>query len=640
MKAQFTERAEACGIIGYLGSEKIAGGILSEGIQILQARGYDSAGIVTYDGEKLIITKKASQSQGGGDCIESVVREAEGKHSHHLGIAHTRWATHGEKTVNNAHPHFDQDYRIACIHNGMILNYTELTQFLKSKGIEKRSETDSEIIPLLTRYFIDQENLSVVQAFEKVVQMVDGSNSMVLMDKETPDKLYIAKNAGAMYVGLLEKGFIVASDVACFQNHTSEYFDVEERRVVTLQVNEDGSTSYDQRKEVSKIEHFEPVELKPQPGYSSFLEQEIFEQAEAVARTLNYGARITSRNDPKLGGLDSHQLELKGIDNLVIAACGTSHHAGLFGSYLMRELETFNTVQNFIGSEIKPEMFPQNNPGLMSISQSGETADLKFAIKEAQTKGIKCFNIVNKVESNIAKMTQCGVFINAGRENSVASTKAFTCQVISLALVALWFAEKKNPSHKVLERVELMESIKLFSMKVQLALRTLPKQCQDVARALEKKESMVICGRGLGEIIAKEGALKIQEISYISALAYPSGEFKHGPMALLSPTPDKTPVATIVLDDEFFEANIQTLEQMKGKNAMNIVITDCASKIDKSLYEHVIEIPSCGTLTALLAVIPFQFLTLYLGLNKGNKVDKPQNIAKEQTVVERKAENA
>lgn len=357
---------------------------------------------------------------------------ATGKHNHDVGIGHTRWATHGGKTDLNAHPHFDYSERLSVVHNGMVENFLEIKEFLKEKGFEPKSQTDTELIAMYTRYLQESENLSTEDAFRKCFANLEGSNCCLLLDKDTPDRIYAAKNSGSLLIGIGDKGFAVSSQVAAFQSYTRRYVQVPNNEVIVITKEE----IIQQHKKMSKDDirtlKREIIDKKPKPGYQWFFEQEIYEQAEAISKTLNYGARIAANNRVKLGGLEAKEDDLKAIENLVIAACGTSLYSGCYAALLMRKFQIFQSVTPQTASDITEDYLYPRNTGLLSISQSGETADLKSLIRLAQSKEILCFNVINEVESEIARMTETGVFINAGREVSVASTKAFLCQAVAL----------------------------------------------------------------------------------------------------------------------------------------------------------------------------------------------------------------
>lgn len=318
-----------------------------------------------------------------------------------------------------------------------------------------------------------------------------------MLDKETPDRIYAAKNSGSLLIGIGDKGFAISSQVAAFQSYTRRYVQVPNNEVIVVTREE----IIQQHKKMSKDDirtlKREIIDKKPKPGYQWFFEQEIWEQAEAISKTLNYGARIAANNRVKLGGLETKEDDLKAIENLVIAACGTSLYSGCYAAILMRKFQIFQSVTPQTASDITEDYLYPRNTGLLSISQSGETADLKGVIRLAQNKNILCFNVINEVESEIARMTETGVFINAGREVSVASTKAFLCQAVALCLVTAWFAEKKHPNKFVLERIELLENLKVLCMKVQECLNDNRFEMEDLAKKINDRSYMAVLGKGL-----------------------------------------------------------------------------------------------------------------------------------------------
>lgn len=360
---------------------------------------------------------------------------AEGQHDHHIGIGHTRWATHGNKTDLNAHPHYDHSERFAVVHNGMIENFLEIKQTLSEAGIEQKSQTDTELIALYTSYLVESEGLSTEDAFRKCFAALEGSNCCLLIDKTQPDRIFAAKNAGSLLIGISDKGFVLSSQVAAFQQFTRRYVQVPNNEVVVVTKEEIIRKDKVLDKNDIRTLKREIIDKKPKPGFKWFFEQEIYEQPEAISRTLNFGGRIASNNRIKLGGLDIKEDELRSIDNLVIGACGTSLYSGCYASLLMKKFQVFQSVVPQTASDITEDYLYPRNTGVLSITQSGETEDLKKLIRLAQKKGIPCFNVINEVESEIARMTELGVFLNAGREVSVASTKAFLCQAIALVLV-------------------------------------------------------------------------------------------------------------------------------------------------------------------------------------------------------------
>lgn len=444
----YNKTARNCGIIAYLGKDPNAVQICVEGIQILQFRGYDSAGICTINDEGLQIEKCASDYLGNdqGDCIKKIVESVPKTFAPaKVGIGHTRWATHGRKISLNAHPHLDFSKKIALVHNGIVDNYKELKDFLKSNGIETNSETDSEVIVQLIGYYYNYKGLDFKEAVSKTLNShIVGSYALAIINCDKPDKLIVARSGSPLLVGTGKDFFIVSSDVAAFQKWTNNYFNIENGDIVEL----DLSMKLSHIKIKTTIS--EEVLLKPKEGYEHFMLQEIMEQPDTINRAMNYGSRFKTISNHlfgiKLGGLEQYVEFLKNTKNIVIVACGTSFFASMFVSNLIRKLEIFNTVQIVDGAEFSIDYIPKENPAMIFVSQSGETYDVLRPLEIARNKGVICIGIVNKVESTLAKSVLCGVFVNAGREISVASTKAFSGQCVALILMTLFFSQIKFES--------------------------------------------------------------------------------------------------------------------------------------------------------------------------------------------------
>lgn len=442
------KKAKNCGIIGYIGKDPNAVQISTEGIQILQFRGYDSAGVCTINDKKEFqVTKYASDYLGKdqGDCIKKIVDSVPKIHDpSKIGIGHTRWATHGRKITINAHPHLDNSGKIALVHNGIVDNYKELKDFLKSNGIEMNSETDSEVIVQLIGYYY-AKGISFKEAVEKTLNNhIVGSYALAIINKDHPDTMIVARNGSPLLVGTGKDFFIVSSDAAAFQKWTNNYFNIENQDIVELDLS-------------MKLSHIkikttktEEVLLKPKEPFEHFMLQEIMEQPDTINRAMNYGSRFKPISNQlfgvKLGGLEQYNDFLRNAKNLVIVACGTSFFASMFVANLMRRLEIFNSVQIVDGAEFSVDYIPKENPAMIFVSQSGETYDVLRPLEIARNKGVICIGIVNKVESTLARSVLCGVFVNAGREISVASTKAFSGQVVALILTTLFFSQIKYES--------------------------------------------------------------------------------------------------------------------------------------------------------------------------------------------------
>lgn len=620
------KKVEACGIIGFIGSEPAVPYLL-EGIHILQNRGYDSAGLSTINEKGEIVTSKYASVGSTSDSIELLKQKAPDRHTAHVsGIAHTRWATHGGKTDQNAHPHSDQHDRLALVHNGTIENSQELKAELEAKGIVFRSQTDTEVIAQLIGHYLD-DNVPLLEAVKKTLARLEGTWGLVIIHKSFPNQIIAARNGSPLVIGVGQKRFFVASEVSAFSRHTSQYIALNDGEIAVL--NREGISLDMSRVERAPDEH---IELSP-GSYKHWTIKEIMEQPEAISRTLNYGARFDTAGLVKLGGLQANSAMLLNIRHLCIAACGTSLYAGMYGAALFRSLRCFDTIQTMDAAEVVMDSFPPHEGGLLVLSQSGETKDTHRSLIAAETQLLPCFSIVNQVGSLIARSTNCGVYLNAGREHAVASTKAFTTQVTALALVAGWFSQNResNPesSMHVQKRQELLQSIHRLPIYAGITLRT-HDQCRKVAQSLIKAENMFILGKGLSEPIAKEGALKIKEITYVHAEGYSGGALKHGPFALLD---DGLPVVLIIMDDIHAELMRVAGAEVRARGARTIVITDKKSLARGIADEDdVIVIPANGPLSALLAVIPLQLIAYEMAIGKGIDPDKPRHLAKAVTV--------
>lgn len=622
-----------CGIIAYLGKEKMAIDVCTEGIQILQFRGYDSAGICTINDKGLFqITKQASDFFGNdqGNCIQKLLKEVPSRHSPStIGIGHTRWATHGRKIALNAHPHLDYSGKIALVHNGIVDNYKDLKEFLKSKGIETVSDTDTEIIVQLIGYYYNK-GLSFKESVTKTLnEHIAGSYALAIINKDHPDSIIVARNGSPLLVGKGKDFFIVSSDVCAFQKYTNNYFVIEAQGIVELNL--------DMKIETDKIKTsiYEDVRLTPKEGFDHFMLQEIMEQPDTINRAMNYGSRFQTKDNAltsvKLGGLEQYSDFLKNGSNLVMIACGTSYHACLFGANLIRLFNLFNTVQVIDAAEFTIDFLPKENPVIIFVSQSGETFDVLKCFDICQKKGSICVGIVNKIESTLAKSVLCGVFVNAGREISVASTKAFSGQVVALILVALFFKQIKNSSF-IINLVYESSIIFLKELPDTLSSR-LPdfnNQAKEIAEKLCEYSSVFLIGKGFGEAIVKEIALKIKEVSYIHAEAFNAGTFKHGAIAMIDSV-KRTPVIVIVVKDNWLDDMISNYNQIKARNATVVLMTDCKEEIDTEGIDSIVHIPKSGLMSSLYAVFVGQLIAYYCSVIKGYNPDKPRQLSKEIT---------
>lgn len=607
-----------CGIIGFVGNEDSVN-YLIDGLCILENRGYDSAGIATISPEKTLTATKFA-SRGTSDAIATLKEHGAAHVGHKLGIGHTRWATHGGKTDANAHPHLDAKNRVAVVHNGVIENYQELKGELQAHGITFKSETDTEVIAQLIGKFLD-DGLALPDAVKAALQKLEGTWGLGVVSPLLPDTIITARNGSPIVIGLAPGKAFIASEPAAFGMATRDFISLQNGEMAMVRA--DGSGL-----DLTRVEKAPDDVIVSTPApFPHWTIKEILEQPEAVKRTLNHGARIKDDVSVKLGGLESRAEELLSIRHLVIAACGTSYHAGLYGALAMRAMKSFQTVQVVDASELTAHHFPMSGAGLLVISQSGETKDVHRAVMLAENLGVPSFSVVNAVGSLIARSTKCGVYLNAGREHAVASTKAFITQVTALELVATWFAEKRDM--EVNRRRTLLEDLRRLPTNIQMTFGV-REQCKAIAASLMNAEHLFVLGKGAGEPIAREGALKIKEITYLHAEGYPGGALKHGPFALIA---EGTPVVLLILNDRHAGLMKTAAEEVKARGARNIIITDEPS-LAKGIADpaDVITIPADGVLTGLLAAVPLQCIAYELAVMKGINPDKPRNLAKAVTV--------
>jgi glucosamine--fructose-6-phosphate aminotransferase (isomerizing) len=604
-----------CGIIGVIGRPTCAEELVT-GLTILENRGYDSAGIATLHAGELVVSKCASTNVS--DSLATLKTLVPKHKNHTVGIAHTRWATHGGKTDANAHPHIDAFNRVAVVHNGVIENYHELKAELIKDGIAFTSETDTEVIAQLIGRFLDQGH-TPFEAVKEAVTKLQGTWGLAVITKDLPDAIIVARNGSPLVIGLAEDAAYVASEPAAFSFATREFLTLENGEIAV--VNRSGWGL--DRTRLKESEH-EVIATSPDP-HPHWTIKEILEQPDAIERTLNFGARIPTETTVKLGGLESRTEELLGIDHLIIAACGTSFHAGLYGAMAMRALESFVTVQVVDASELTVHHFAKKGAGLLAISQSGETKDVHRAVELAQLHNVPTFSVVNAVGSLIARATQCGVYCNAGREHAVASTKAFVTQVTALEMIAAWFAEKRGVASG--RRRTVINDLRGLSHKFKLATESRT----DILKLVpdfKEVEHLFVLGKGQNEAIAKEGALKIKEITYIHAEGYAGGALKHGPFALIT---EGTPVILIITNDAHAQLMRSAAHEVRARGAKTLIITDHAPLAD-GVSDWVITIPPCGVLTGLVATVPLQILAYELAVARGINPDKPRNLAKSVTV--------
>ncbi|DAZ97938.1 TPA: hypothetical protein N0F65_006363 [Lagenidium giganteum] len=637
--------ADCCGIVGVVGKNQDASEFLLEGVTILLNRGYDSAGMSTqpYDEETKsapITTTKFASVSGTADSIH-LLRNSKDKHrGNSVGIAHTRWATHGDKTDINAHPHSDMHGRVSLIHNGTFTIYNEIKQELLSEGVVFSTQTDTEVAAQLIGHLMGQ-GADVLTATRIALSKLEGTWGLCVMARDEPGKIIVARNGSPLCIGYGSNEMFVASETTAFSRYTKRFISLQDGEVAVLKSDSaelnpvDGKEGFLQRFPTNRFAVAPDIKVRLSPApYPHWTIREIMEQPKAVAAALGYGGRV-SDDHVYLGGLESEKERMLNVKHLMIAACGTSLYASKYGAKLMRSLNAFDSISTEDASECTSERLPRRDGGLLVVSQSGETLDVLRVLKTAEElpMDVPAFSVVNAVGSLIARTTKCGVYLNAGREIAVASTKAFVTQVTVMGLIACWFAQNRPDGNKT-KMHELIQAMHRLPIAIGMALRSRD-QCAQIAEKLMPSEHLFVLGRGYGEPIAYEGALKIKELTYLHAEGYPGGALKHGPFALIENDKDgkfgATPIILIVLDDEHAHFMKTACEEVRARGAYTIVITDNPAMC-KDVADTIIPIPSNGPMTALLASVPLQLIAYELAVRRGVDPDVPRNLAKAVTV--------
>jgi glucosamine--fructose-6-phosphate aminotransferase (isomerizing) len=607
-----------CGIVGYVG-KKEALPILMDGLRRLEYRGYDSAGFSVFDGEK-IVTERAV-----GKVVE-LENKINGKNiGGFLGIAHTRWATHGKPSEQNAHPHCDCQKNIYLVHNGIIENYKELKADLKKAGHKFSSETDTEIVTHLIEEYAKQVPFD--EAVWRALAHLRGTYGLAIINRESPGKIIVARNGSPLVLGVMDDGYIIASDIAPIISYTDRVIYLDDGDMAEVTGRSYKITNFKRKKikkEISKIDW--SVEEAEKKGYPHFMLKEIMEQPEAVENSIR-GRLVMPEGVAKLGGLRDVSEKLRRIERLMIISCGTSYYAGLVGKYMLEEYADVRTDVEYASEFRYRKPLLDEKTAVLAISQSGETADTLAAIREAKNKGALALGIVNVVGSTIARETDAGVYNHAGPEIGVASTKAFTSQLSVLALLTLFLGRQRDMSlvmgKKIAEELaripELMKSVLKQANGI-----------KKIAEKYSKYKNFLYLGRKYNFPIAMEGALKLKEISYAHAEGYPFGEMKHGPIALI----DKNfPSMAIATRDSVYEKTFSGMQEIRAREGKIIAIATEGDREVKKIADDVIYIPkTLEMLTPLLSVVPLQLFAYYFAVEKGLDVDKPRNLAKSVTV--------
>lgn len=607
-----------CGIVGYIGDKKVVP-ILVNGLKKLEYRGYDSSGVAVYDSEndEIDIVK----TKGRLSVLEE--RLASVKIDSTLGIGHTRWATHGEPSDINSHPHRSYYGKIAVVHNGIIENYLKLKEYLISKGVEFVSETDTEVIAHLIEHYY---NGDILDAVTRAICKMDGSYAIGVVCKDNPDQLIAARKDSPLIVGIGEGENFIASDIPAILEHTRKVYLLNDGEIVVLKKN--GVTVYNQDKEVVKKEVYEvnwDVEAAEKAGYEHFMIKEICEQPKAIKDTIS--PRIID-NQIVMDKIRITKEELERVDKIYIVACGTAYHAGIVGKYVIEKLAR-KPVEVDIASEFRYRDPIINDRTLMFIiSQSGETADTLAALREGKRRGARVISIVNVVGSSIARESDDVLYTLAGPEIAVASTKAYTTQLSAMYLLALDMAKKLGTISEQ-EALKIINELKEIPSKVEEIL-TNKELIQKFASEHFNAKDVFFIGRGLDYAVALEGSLKLKEISYIHSEAYAAGELKHGTIALIE---KGTLVIALATQESLYEKMLSNIKEVKARGAVVMALAHKGNAEVEKVADMVLYIPQTdNTLSSILSVIPLQLFAYYVAVAKGCDVDKPRNLAKSVTV--------
>jgi len=605
-----------CGIVGYCGA-RAASEILLEGLRRLEYRGYDSSGISLSDGDHLSIWKKTGKIRELKKAVPSDLTST-------VGIGHTRWATHGEVTESNAHPHSDCDGKLVIVHNGIIENYVVLKQKLESEGHTFRSTTDSEVIAHLVSSLYEGD---LERAIRDAAPLLKGTYGIVCMHVDEPGTLVGVRNGSPLVLGISENEMFLASDVTAVMAHTKQVVYLEDGEIVSVTADGYRASDLADRPIEKKIEHISwELEEIEKGGYQTFMEKEIAEQPMSIERAL--GGRLDSAlATAHLGGLELSSKQLRDIERVKIVATGTSYHAGLVGTYLLETIARIPCLAEFASEARYRNSIVERNSLYFVLSQSGETADTLYAMRELQRKGATVLGVCNVVGSTIARESDGGVYIHSGPEIAVASTKAFTSQLSVLYLFSLLMGRMRDLSFEA--GAAIVEQLHALPGLVSQVLNQ-KERIRDVALRYCHATDVLFLGRGLNYPVALEGALKLKEISYIHAEGYSAAEIKHGPIALIN---EVTPSIFLVPDDRLRDKIISTMKEVKARRGKVIAVCVEGDSEIAEIADDVLVVPRTHELIyPFLMVVPLQLFAFYCALELGRDVDQPRNLAKSVTV--------
>ena len=612
-----------CGIVGYIGSKK-AYPILIKGLKRLEYRGYDSAGVamISDSGDLNVYKAKGKVDNLTDYCNDKEVSGC-------VGIAHTRWATHGEPSARNAHPHYSSTHNLAIIHNGIIENYADIKTQLQAKGVEFKSDTDTEVLVQLVEYIMVKKNLPLVEAVQVALHQVIGAYAIAIIDKRDPRQIIAARKQSPLVVGIGKDEFFLGSDASPIIDYTDKVVYLEDGNIAVIRLGEE-------LKVISILGEEQELKVKTvdidlgqieKGGYEHFMLKEIFEQPECLMNCMR-GRINVEGNHVTLSAMIDYRQQLLGAKRIVIVACGTSWHAGLIGKQLFESLCRIPCEVEYASEFRYRNPVVTKDDVVIAISQSGETADTLAAIQLAKEQGAFIYGICNAIGSSIPRATNTGTYIHVGPEIGVASTKAFTGQVTVLSMLALCLAAERKTISEDLYKQMVKELTQIPDKMVQ-ALKT-NEQIEHLAPIFTYAKNCLYLGRGYNFPLALEGALKLKEISYIHAEGYPAAEMKHGPIALID---SEMPVFVIATRDRLYEKVISNIQEVRARGGrVTALVTEGDTQIQK-FADHVITLPdTLECFQPLIASIPLQLLAYHIAVCKGKDVDRPRNLAKSVTV--------
>ena len=611
-----------CGIIGYIGGKQ-AYPIILKGLQRLEYRGYDSAGVALSEENGINILKQKGKVSDLEDYSSDKNKNGT------IGIGHTRWATHGVPNQKNAHPHSSGNGKLAIIHNGIIENYDSLKKVLSEQGHTFNSDTDTEVLIHLIEEIKEHENCNLFEAVRLALNEVIGAYAIIVMEEGNNQEFIAARKGSPLVIGVGEGEYFIASDATPIIEYTRNVVYLEDGEIARVNKAEELEIKTISNTKISPYIHELEMSLDSieKGGFPHFMLKEIFEQPHAVSDTLR--GRINPKTkDVILGGLSEYEQKIKNANRIIIVACGTSWHAGLIAEYLFEDLTRIPVEVEYASEFRYRNPIINENDIVMAISQSGETADTLAALDLAKEKGATILGICNVVGSSIARLTDAGCYTHAGPEIGVASTKAFTTQVVVLTLMALRIAKLKGTINNT-DYHTLITELELISDKIEEVLQS-DKLVEEISAKFKDSLNFLYLGRGYNFPVALEGALKLKEISYIHAEGYPAAEMKHGPIALID---DDMPIVVIATKKGNYEKVVSNIQEVKARGGRLIAIVTKGDVTVKELADYVIEIPECSEqLTPLLTNIPLQLLSYYIAVMRGCNVDQPRNLAKSVTV--------